>query len=235
MPISQQIGSSSLAKPGVCTSSTRPASPYQGQVIYQTDTNTTLVWNGSGWVLLSTGTANPPGLELITACTVSSTGGTAATVSNGVITVGTSNTGITVSNAFSASFDAYRILLTGIVASSSSPNCQFSLSGITGSVYYAAGNYYSWANTTINNYSPAANTFCVIGTIGTESCGIILDIHNPFLTKSKFGYSQSSDVSFSFQAAHRISSTTSATGFVLGPATGSWTGGTIRVYGYRNS
>ena len=51
MGISQQIGSSSQIKPGVCTSTTRPASPYQGQVIFETDTNKTLVWNGSAWVI----------------------------------------------------------------------------------------------------------------------------------------------------------------------------------------
>ena len=49
MGISQQIGSSSLSKPGVCTSSTRPATPYEGQQIYETDTDKVLVYNGSAW------------------------------------------------------------------------------------------------------------------------------------------------------------------------------------------
>jgi hypothetical protein len=49
MGITQQIGASSLIKPGVCTSTTRPASPYQGQVIYETDTSRTLTWNGTAW------------------------------------------------------------------------------------------------------------------------------------------------------------------------------------------
>ena len=49
MGITQQIGASSLIKPGVCTSSTRPASPYNGQTIFETDTNKTLVWNGTAW------------------------------------------------------------------------------------------------------------------------------------------------------------------------------------------
>ena len=49
MGLSQQIGSSSLSKPGVCTSSTRPATPYEGQMIYETDTDKVLVWNGSAW------------------------------------------------------------------------------------------------------------------------------------------------------------------------------------------
>ena len=50
MPLSTVLGAQSLIKPGVCTSSTRPASPYDGQMIYETDTDKTLVWNGTAWV-----------------------------------------------------------------------------------------------------------------------------------------------------------------------------------------
>jgi len=39
----------SALRPGVCTSSTRPTTPYEGQVIYETDTDRTLFWNGSSW------------------------------------------------------------------------------------------------------------------------------------------------------------------------------------------
>ncbi len=49
MGISNYIPNSSLAKPGVCTSSTRPASPYEGQYIHETDTDKLLFWNGSAW------------------------------------------------------------------------------------------------------------------------------------------------------------------------------------------
>ncbi len=38
-------------KPGVCTSTTRPSAPYEGQMIYETDTDRILVYNGSSWVL----------------------------------------------------------------------------------------------------------------------------------------------------------------------------------------
>jgi len=49
LSISQQVGASSLNKPGVCTSATRPATPYEGQMIYETDTDLVRVWNGSAW------------------------------------------------------------------------------------------------------------------------------------------------------------------------------------------
>ena len=50
MGITQQIGASSLIKPGVIdNTAARPASPYEGQVIYQKDTDQLLVWNGTAW------------------------------------------------------------------------------------------------------------------------------------------------------------------------------------------
>jgi hypothetical protein len=45
---------SSNLRPGVCTSTTRPTTPYEGQVIYETDTDKVLAWNGSAWLFKST-------------------------------------------------------------------------------------------------------------------------------------------------------------------------------------
>lgn len=53
MPISNYLPSSRLYQSGVCTSTTRPNAPYEGQVIYETDTDKTLVWRGSFWANLS--------------------------------------------------------------------------------------------------------------------------------------------------------------------------------------
>jgi len=33
----------------ICTSGTRPASPYTGQVIFETDTASSFIWDGSAW------------------------------------------------------------------------------------------------------------------------------------------------------------------------------------------
>lgn len=40
---------SSGLRPGVCTSTTRPSAPFEGQMIYETDTDKVLVWDGSAW------------------------------------------------------------------------------------------------------------------------------------------------------------------------------------------
>lgn len=50
MGMSNYIPSSALTRAGVCTSSTRPASPYTGQIIYETDTSVLRVWSGSAWL-----------------------------------------------------------------------------------------------------------------------------------------------------------------------------------------
>lgn len=40
---------SSGFRPGVCTSTTRPTAPYEGQMIYETDTDMLAIWNGTAW------------------------------------------------------------------------------------------------------------------------------------------------------------------------------------------
>ena len=62
------ISSNGLAglKAGVVDSTaTRPASPYEGQVIFQKDTDQLLVWNGTAWVIPNSPAQNPTGLELV--------------------------------------------------------------------------------------------------------------------------------------------------------------------------
>lgn len=51
MGLSNYLPSSRLIQPGVCTSSTRPASPFEGQAIYETDTNLKYFYDGSAWQL----------------------------------------------------------------------------------------------------------------------------------------------------------------------------------------
>ena len=50
MGISQGIDS---VRTGVCTSTTKPASPFDGQVIYMTDVDQTAVWDGTQWTVLA--------------------------------------------------------------------------------------------------------------------------------------------------------------------------------------
>ena len=109
------LGIGSL-KPGVCTSTTRPASPYDGQVIYETDTNRSLVWNGSSWDILS-----DMGAYTSYSPTVTSSSGTITTV--GAVTAYYQQIGKTVFVHFSVTITTVgtaggQLLLTLPVSSS---------------------------------------------------------------------------------------------------------------------
>jgi hypothetical protein len=82
MPLSSVLGAQSLVRPGVCTSTTRPASPYEGQTIYETDTDLVKSYDGSNWNTIG------PTTQAITAAS-------AATVATSQTTTSTSYTDLT--------------------------------------------------------------------------------------------------------------------------------------------
>jgi hypothetical protein len=55
--VSQSKMAAGLRVPVVCTSSTRPGSPSEGDLIYETDTDRLLVYSGSAWVRASNSTS----------------------------------------------------------------------------------------------------------------------------------------------------------------------------------
>ena len=67
----------------ICTSATRPASPFEGQRIYQTDDKRELIYNGVAWVTLTpvSATNNSQGSTASTSYTSSLTGLTGSTPS----------------------------------------------------------------------------------------------------------------------------------------------------------
>jgi len=79
MGISQQLAASRLIQPGVCTSSTRPASPYEGQCIYETDTDMMALWNGSAWRYIASTTATSGSVLQVVNATYSTQTSTSST------------------------------------------------------------------------------------------------------------------------------------------------------------
>lgn len=62
MTISNQ---SAGLRAGVCTSSTRPVTPYEGQMVYETDTDLLLIWNGTTWKALMQATTAGSVLQVV--------------------------------------------------------------------------------------------------------------------------------------------------------------------------
>jgi len=185
--------------------------------------------------VLTAADMNAVGLWRITGCTVTSVGGTAATASNGVITIGTGNTSVTVANAFSSDYQAYRVMIEVNDTNGTASNT-LQLSGITGSNYFTGGSFGSWGTAAQTGYGPAAMTSWIASAnvLNGTNTQIIWEIVNPNIARRKHGtiFAQAGNGHMTMNVL--CSSTSTATGFVLAKAGDTMTGGTIRVYGYRN-
>lgn len=185
--------------------------------------------------VLTAADMNAVGLWRVTNCTVTSLGGTAATASNGVITIGTGNTSVTVSNAFSADYDNYKILISSGVASATTV-LQMQL-GATATGYYYGGDARQYTGVTLNiQAANGANWYAGEGSVNTLEMNI--DVKNPFLTKNSTftgSFANTRTDGYWLAMGGYLANTTSYTAFTITPSGGATiTGGTIRVYGYRN-
>lgn len=150
-------------------------------------------------------------------------------------TIGSGVTSVVCSDAFSANYDNYKIVISGGVTGSPG-SITMQLNNSTGSTYRMYGYYGSFSIATLNPYGPTANTLWTdigIGNNGGYMANI--DLFSPFLSKPTLGTTWTVSVATAYHFALVDSSTASNTGFTLtGLGGNSFTGGTIRVYGMRN-
>lgn len=150
-------------------------------------------------------------------------------------TVGTAVSSVTVSSAFSADYDNYRVIVTG-GSSSANAYLRFALTGGS-SVYdqnllygtYAAG---AATNTGSVNGSNWPYTGYAESTAGLN---MVLELQQPYASKYTMFSAPVSNFELGAAAAGRHKASTSFTGFTISPSTGTLTGGTIYVYGYKGT
>jgi hypothetical protein len=150
-------------------------------------------------------------------------------------TIGTAVTSVTVTNAFSATYENYKIIVTGGTASATS-DFYMQLTGIT-SGYYSQLNYGTFGSNSSPLTVSASNASVMnwVGAYNTNTKRISLDLFSPFATNQKTGKSDFMIMATNGnngESRHWIDSTASSTGFTLTTASGTITGGTIYVYGY---
>jgi hypothetical protein len=152
-------------------------------------------------------------------------------------TIGPAVSNVTVTAAFNSTYDNYRIIVSGGVASTTS---QLALTlGSTSTGYYAYGiyGYFNSATITGGNVPNAAQWGgCGGGTTNSLAADILLQ--SPNLAKNTMmaaNWSQSTTTGQIEWKNGYLANTTQYTDFTLTPNTGTLTGGTIRVYGYKNS
>lgn len=150
-------------------------------------------------------------------------------------TVGSAVSSVSVTSAFSSTFDNYLITWAGGTMSASAV-VNFTIGGST-TGYYNFMTYGDSATTTVlgAGTSNGANFPWGGGATAGQAGHFRLDVFGPNLsayTKLLNGTYQNAANYGTVQGEHRVA--TAYTSFALAPSSGTMTGGTIRVYGYRN-
>ena len=191
----------------------------EGQLCYVEGTGFQ-TYNGSAWV----------------------TWGTAPTASGLVLiktqTIGTTVSSVTVTDAFSSTYDNYMITVTGGVASIDGGAIGLQL-GATTTGYYAGYGRITYSSAAASNANDNnAAQFVRSGRSSTNTLFANIYLHGPNLAKNTFYQAwdiEGATGSVGGYGAGFVNNSTQYTAFTLNASTGTWTGGTIRVYGYVNS
>ena len=151
-------------------------------------------------------------------------------------TVGTGVSSVTVTSAFSADFDTYKILYTGGVGNSA--NAITLKMGTTAANYYNQLIYAAYSGATVLGNVPDNNNtiWSFIGTSSTSFARLEVEITNPFSALRTTIKGSYVDTANSGSFGGFLNNTTSYTDFTFAPqGAGTLTGGTVTVYGYRKA
>lgn len=146
-------------------------------------------------------------------------------------TVGTTVASVTVSSAFSSTYDNYKIFYTGGANSAAETDCRMTL-GSTTTGYYSIRVGYRYAASALN-FVDANNgsNFLVAGATG-NTVAFNVDLLQPNLAKPTYFNSIFNATVGVATCAGYQSASTQYTAFTLSPDSGTFTGGTVYVYGY---
>jgi hypothetical protein len=188
----------------------------EGQFAFLEDSNSTQFYDGASWQPVGVA----PGLVLISSTTI-----------------GTTVANVTVTGAFSSTYDNYKITVSGGVASTG-VNLQLQL-GSTTTGYYSVSHQIYYSNAT-TEYASQNNgsMFQSFGVGTTTTLQANCEVGQPNLAKNTTISAPITSVStggVGGMHAGYLNDTTQYTSFLIKPNTGTLTGGTIRVYGYANS
>jgi len=216
MGIAQGLGNTGLT-PGIYTSSTRPASPADGLVISETDTDSLKMYNGSAWIGVG-------GLVLIHA-------GTFSLQTSASLPI----------NTFTSTYRNYKVIIDiSATTARSAVKLRFRTAGVdnTTADYYQAINGYTTENNT-STLAEAGTTSLTVATNYAQSPFIInLDVFRPQLSLRTYGTGfytsdnsgganlQTRPTSFAYNPSTSFDSMT-----VFSDVANSMTG-LFRVYGY---
>lgn len=150
-------------------------------------------------------------------------------------TIGTGVSSVAVTGAFSADYDNYRIIVSDGVASATTP--LYMTLGSTATGYYYGGEYRTYGNVS-GSISGSNVAYWYAGEGSTNSLVACIDVFAPYLAKrtsmiSTFAPARTD--AYWLSMGGFVNDATQYTSFTFTTTAGATlTGGTIRVYGYRN-
>ena len=148
-------------------------------------------------------------------------------------TIGSAVASVTVTGAFSATYDNYCIMVSGGACSADNNDFQLRL-GSTTTNYYGAfvlATYSTGAvSAAVNNNT--ASYVAYMGNCNTSNQTAKIEINSPFLTKNTTFSAYVARDTLAGHTSAILKDATSYTAFTLYPSGGTLTGGTIYVYGY---
>jgi hypothetical protein len=227
MAFSSVIGASSVIKPGVVTSSTRPSAPFVGQLIYETDTARLVAYNGSAWI-----TQNG-GLVPIIPTSVSVGGGTATVGTNGQVTFTSATTSLSLNGVFSSAYDNYRIVYRATYASASSLGARLRIGTTDTATNYIFASVFTNTGTASALSTTTTSFGLAISSMTTRN--VVADIVSPFIATSTgfigIGREQNAGANYGIISyGHAQIDSTSFDGITL--LNDQAQTGTVSIYGY---
>jgi hypothetical protein len=153
------------------------------------------------------------------------------------VTVGTAVASVTVSSAF-GSYDDVKILYDAGLTSASAPEIKLTI-GSVASGYYASGTYQLATSATNNTDNLGPGAHWRVGYGGNQRMRVEVDLLGANNTYGKCGNyrfsSYDNTASYGGHGSLWSTITTASTSLTFAPASGTLTGGTITVYGYRKA
>ena len=170
----------------------------------------------------------PNGLVLI-----KPTGATNGTVNDsGTVTIGSAVSSVTVAGAFSATYDAYKIILLGGTGTNNKSIAMQIGAATTGYYWTMPHESYSGGGGVVRRNN--VTNFNYIGNSQTAQLSVTCEVLNPFQSTNTLINAFFVDPAISGVTVGFLNNSTSYTAFTLiSEAASTFTGGTIRVYGYR--
>lgn len=151
-------------------------------------------------------------------------------------TIGAGVTSVPVDNCFPLDYSSFRIIIENNNTNGSASHT-VQLQGITTTNYYVAGHIWAWtvaASTVAYSPSPQPNFVLSANTATGSPTHLIIDITNPNVAARKFGWCAASGGNGAMTVNMLSLSTATTTGFTISKGGDTMTGGTVKVYGYRN-